>query len=88
MPCFASARIVPEVVNGKPLGLRVFGVRPGDLLDLLGFENGDRIDTIQGRTVNAADEALEAYAAARGARTIDVAITRRGQPVHMIYRVE
>lgn len=85
---FANARVFPEVVNGKALGLRVFGVRPDELLALLGFENGDRIDTIQGRPITSAEEALEAYAAARAARTIDVGVTRKGQLVHLVYRVE
>ncbi len=43
-----QARIVPEQENGKIVGIRLFGVRPDTLLGVLGMENGDRLQTING----------------------------------------
>ena len=43
-----SARIVPEQQNGKVVGIRLFGIRPETLLGTLGFQTGDRLETING----------------------------------------
>jgi hypothetical protein len=83
-----SARIVPEIVATKPIGIRLFGVRPDDLLGRLGFENGDRVERVMGKPVATPEQALEAYAAMRGAKTIEVEIVRRGMPKKMVVRVE
>jgi len=83
-----SARIVPEQVAGKAVGIRLFGVRPDELLGRLGFENGDRIERVMGRSVGTPEQALEAYAAMRGAKVIETEIVRRGTPKKMIVRVE
>lgn len=85
---FRSARIVPEIVAGKPSGLRVFGVKPDDLLGRLGFENGDRVDRLMGKPMTTPEQALEAYTAMRGAKTIEIEILRRGTPKKIVVRVE
>ena len=80
-----SARIVPEQQGGKVVGIRLFGVRPGTLLDALGFRNGDRLETINGYPISSPEKALEAYAAVRNASNVKVAIVRRGQPMTLEY---
>jgi general secretion pathway protein C len=82
-----QARIVPEVVNGKTAGIRIFGVRADGVLARFGFENGDRLESIGGHVLTDPTAALEAYAAMRNATTIPVVIVRRGQPRAMVIRV-
>ena len=57
-----QARIVPEQENGKTVGIRMFGIRPETLLGVLGMENGDRLQTINGFDMTSPEKALEAYA--------------------------
>ena len=83
-----SARIVPEKKNGQVVGIRMFGVRPGSLLSTLGFQNGDRLDTINGFNMASPEKALEAYARLRTASNLNVKINRRGKPVSIDFRIK
>jgi hypothetical protein len=83
-----SARIVPEEVSGKVVGIRVFGVRPDGLMGRLGLENGDRIERVMGKSIASPDQALEVYAALRAAKVIEIELVRRGVPKKLIVRVE
>lgn len=62
--------------------------RPDGLLARLGFQNGDRIDRVMGKSMATPEQALEAYAAMRGAKQIEIEIVRRGMPQKMTLRVE
>jgi hypothetical protein len=81
-----QARIVPEQSGGKVVGVRLFGIRSNSLLGELGFENGDRLDTINGKSVATPEQALEAYAGLQKAKTIDIGIVRRGQNMKLTIR--
>jgi hypothetical protein len=81
------ARVVPDIVNGQTAGIRIYGVSPGSVLARLGFENGDRLETIGGHTLTDPTKALEAYAAMRHATTIPLGIHRRGHSRTLIIRI-
>ena len=83
-----SARIVPEQQDGKVVGIRMFGVRPDTLLGTLGFQNGDRLESINGFNMASPEKALEAYARLRTASALNVKISRRGQPVAIDYHIK
>ncbi|MGH7271563.1 MAG: type II secretion system protein GspC [Polyangiaceae bacterium] len=83
-----QARIVPEQENGKVVGIRLFGVRPDTLLGVLGMENGDRLEKINGFDMASPEKALEAYARLRTADHLTVAINRRGQPTNLDYNIK
>jgi general secretion pathway protein C len=79
-----SARIVPEKgADGNVVGIRLFGIRPDTLLGTLGFQNGDRLETINGFNMASPEKALEAYARLRTAPNLEIKVNRRGQPVSM-----
>ena len=78
---FRQLRVVPEQVNGKVAGLRLFGIRPGSLLATLGLKNGDRLETINGFSVANPEQALQAYARLRTAEHLRVRVVRAGQPL-------
>jgi general secretion pathway protein C len=83
-----SARIVPEQRDGKVVGIRLFGIRPTSLLGVLGLQNGDRLEQINGFDMASPEKALEAYARLRTASNLTVKVTRRGQPVNIDYRIK
>jgi general secretion pathway protein C len=83
-----SARIVPEQQDGKVVGIRMFGVRPDTLLGTLGFQNGDRLESINGFNMASPEKALEAYARLRTASALNVKISRRGQPMAIDYHIK
>jgi general secretion pathway protein C len=83
-----QARIVPEQENGKVVGIRLFGVRPDTLLGVLGMENGDRLQTINGFDMASPEKALEAYARLRTADKLTVQVNRRGQTMNLDYNIK
>ncbi len=83
-----SARIVPEKKDGKVVGIRMFGVRPDTLLGTLGFQNGDRLETINGFNMASPEKALQAYARLRTANNLNVKISRRGKPMSIDFRIK
>jgi general secretion pathway protein C len=83
-----QARIVPEQENGKMVGIRLFGVRPETLLGVLGMENGDRLQTINGFDMTSPEKALEAYARLRTADHLTVQVNRKGQNTNLDYNIQ
>jgi general secretion pathway protein C len=83
-----QARIVPEQENGKMVGIRLFGVRPETLLGVLGMENGDRLQTINGFDMTSPEKALEAYARLRTADHLTVQVNRKGQNTNLDYDIQ
>jgi general secretion pathway protein C len=80
-------RIVPELENGRVLGLRLSGVRPDSLLGHLGFQNGDRVQSINGIDMSTPENALETYARLRTSKEVSVVVMRRGSRVRLEYYV-
>jgi general secretion pathway protein C len=83
-----QARIVPEQENGKMVGIRLFGVRPDTLLGVLGMQNGDRLQTINGFDMTSPEKALEAYARLRTADHLTVQVNRSGQNTNLDYNIK
>ncbi len=83
-----QARIVPEQENGKVVGIRMFGVRSDTLLGVLGMENGDRLQTINGFDMASPEKALEAYARLRQADHLTIQMNRRGQNMNIDYNIK
>jgi general secretion pathway protein C len=83
-----QARIVPEQENGRVVGIRLFGIRQDTLLGVLGMENGDRLQTINGYDMSSPEKALEAYARLRTADKLTVSLNRRGQNINIDYNIK
>lgn len=83
-----QARVVPEQENGRVVGIRLFGVRQDTLLGVLGMENGDRLQTINGFDMASPEKALEAYARLRTADKLTISINRRGQNMNLDYNIK
>ncbi|MBK9033840.1 MAG: hypothetical protein IPL61_21660 [Myxococcales bacterium] len=83
-----GGRVVPSVKNGTPDGLKLYAIRPGSLLALLGFVNGDTVHRVNGDAVDSMDRALDVYAKLRVADKIEFELTRRGRPVTLVLEVQ
>jgi general secretion pathway protein C len=73
--------VLDQGKDGRVLGLKLLGVTPQTVLGALGFENGDRLESVNGFDVTKPEVALEAYARLREASHLDVKIDRAGRPV-------
>lgn len=78
-----NVRLVPESKDGKVVGIRLFGIRPGSLPALLGLENGDLLQSINGFSMASPESALSAYAQLPRASLLDVRLERRGAPLSL-----
>jgi general secretion pathway protein C len=78
-----STRMALDQKDGKPLGMRLLGVTPDSVLGMLGLEDGDRLEGINGYDVTRPEVALEAYARLREASHLDVRLNRRGKEVSL-----
>jgi hypothetical protein len=76
-----GARIVPSVKSGKSDGFKIYAVRAGALLERIGIRNGDTLHTVNGHALNSPDVGLDAYAAMRTAKQIDIGLSRAGAPL-------
>jgi hypothetical protein len=83
-----SMRLVPETKNGKPIGFRVFALKPGSLLACVGFQNGDLVRALNGSDISTPDKALEAYAKLRSLGLVRVSLLRQGKPVDIEMKIE
>lgn len=82
-----SARASLYERSGIVLGVRVFGVRRGSDLDLLGVENGDVLVRLNGLAMSDPSAALEAYAALRSSNHFELDLLRRGRPLRLRYTI-
>lgn len=71
----ARYRLVPEQVDGKQVGVRLFGVRSDRIAARAGLCNGDRLVTIDGRAPPSTDRELGPLLSAPGEKVI--ALSRR-----------
>lgn len=80
-------RVQPESIAGRVVGVRLLGIKPGALLGALGFEDGDRLDTLNGFEVANPESALAAYARLRGADHVRAEVNRAGKPLTLEFTI-
>jgi len=82
-----SARIVPEIRDGKAAGFRLFSVRSDGPFGKIGLQNGDVIYAINGLEMTSPDKALEIYTKLKSANHLAVALERNGQKITKDYNI-
>jgi general secretion pathway protein C len=82
-----SARIVPEVKDGRAAGFRLFSVRPDGPFAKIGLQNGDVISAINGLDMTSPDKALEVYTKLKSASHLSVGLERNGQKITKEYNI-
>jgi hypothetical protein len=82
-----SVRMVPEVNEGKTVGMKLFGIRADSVPAALGFENGDRVTKVNGFDVGSGDANIVQAKLAK-ADAVVVEVQRRGAPVTLTYTIK
>jgi len=82
-----TVRVVPSLVDGKPDGFKLYAMRPNSVWRKLGFDNGDTVQTINGRDISSPENALLAYMQLRDATEFAVRIVRHGEPLTLTYEI-
>jgi general secretion pathway protein C len=82
-----SARIVPEIRDGKAAGFRLYSVRPDGPFALIGMQNGDVISSINGLEITSPEKALEVYAKLKSASHLSLGLERNGSKVTKDYSI-
>jgi len=82
------ARIIPQEVGGRVVGVKLYGIRRNSVLGRLGMQNGDMLRTINGYDMTSPESGLEAYARLQSADHLTVAVERRGQPVTLDFNIQ
>ncbi len=82
-----SARVIPEIKDGRTVGVRLFGLRPDTDLRALGFENGDRLERVNGYSIADPQRALEAYVRLRSADRLIARVRRRDRRLDLVILV-
>jgi len=81
------ARAIPHQVNGVVDGVKLYGIRQHSPLAVLGFQNGDLLQTVNGHSLSDPSAALAAYSELRAATRLEVVIERRGKAQRLVYRI-
>lgn len=63
---FGGCSIVPSFEDGKPIGLKQFGIQVDSALFRLGLRNGDVVMRINGEALDSPEQALATYEMVRG----------------------
>jgi general secretion pathway protein C len=82
-----SARIVPEIRDGKAAGFRLYSVRPDGPFAKIGMQNGDVISAINGLEITSPEKALEVYAKLKSASHLSVGLERNGARITKDYSI-
>ena len=82
-----GARVVPAMKDGKPVGFKLYAIRPTSFYAKIGFANGDTIKSVNGMELTSADKGLEVYTKLRDAKKLEIALERRGKPLMLTFTI-
>ena len=82
-----SARIVPEMRDGKAAGFRLYSVRSDGPFAKIGMQNGDVLSAINGMEITSPEKALEVYSKLRSASHLSLGVERNGQRLTKEYSI-
>ncbi|MCC6214166.1 MAG: hypothetical protein IT376_04820 [Polyangiaceae bacterium] len=82
-----ESKYFAEQVDGKVVGLRLFGVTEGSALHALGVRSGDRLEAIDEAPVTGREAALAGWSKLRSTSVLRLRLLRRGEPVVVEIRI-
>lgn len=83
-----TARVIPQVNDGKTIGFKVVELRNGSLLTQIGLRIGDLIVKINDVELNSPEKALQIFQQVREANNLSLSLVRNGQPKTFEYSFE
>lgn len=82
-----AGRLVPISENSKVIGFRLFGIRKGSSLDLLGLKNGDLILSISGQVLSDTEQLKKIYDWAIEQTKIQIQVKRQEQVMGFLIEI-
>jgi len=83
-----TARMVPQVSNGKTVGFKVVELKKDSLLQQIGLQVGDLIVRINEVELNSPEKALQIFQQVREASNLSLGLVRNGKPKTFEYSFE
>lgn len=83
-----SARMIPQVDNGKTVGFKLVELNKGSLLEKIGLRVGDLIVEINQVKLDGPEKALQIFQQVREANNITLGLLRNGKPETFEYSFE
>ncbi len=83
-----DARVVPAFEGGKPVGFKLFSIKPGSLYSKIGLQNGDVVSRINGYEMSTPEKGLEVYQKLKDSASINVDVKRRGKAMTLNYNIQ
>lgn len=84
-----GARVIPSIKEGKLLGYKLVGVRPGSVYRAMGIRSGDTIMKVNGQALDSPETPLALYEPLKTADKVELLLSRRGSDrTHTYYIVD
>jgi len=83
-----TARMIPQVDNGKTVGFKLVELNKGSLLEQIGLRVGDLIVEINQVKLDSPEKALQIFQQVREANNITLGLLRNGKPETFEYSFE
>lgn len=87
MAFIKGGRAVPSMIDGKPSGFRLYGVRAGSTMARLGLVTGDTLTAVNGLELTSMEATMNIYTKLRDASSLELAVTRKGKPTTLRYAI-
>lgn len=84
----STARMIPQMENGRTIGFRVMAIRRGTLLEKLGLKVGDVVAEINQVPLDSPEKALQVFQQIREASNISIGLIRNGERQTFEYSFE
>lgn len=82
-----DARVVPNFVDGKSNGFKIFSIKRNSAYKHLGLQNNDVITGVNGMPITSPEKALDIYSKLQSESNISLDIIRKGQETTMEYDI-
>ncbi|NNE38360.1 MAG: type II secretion system protein GspC [Gammaproteobacteria bacterium] len=83
-----QAKAVPYSENGENVGFKVVEISSGSIFEDLGVQKEDIIQSVNGRPLKSAEDALNAYRRLRTSKSFQLSVLRNGRPVSLNLSVQ
>ena len=83
-----TARMIPQMKNGKTVGFKLVELEKGSLLEQIGLKVGDLVVEINHVKLNSPEKALQIFQQLREANNISLGLMRNGKPETFEYSFE
>jgi len=74
-----QARVVPNLVEGKASGYRMFNIVPGSIFTKLGISNNDVVERVNGVEINSPDTMYQLFQQIKNEKKITLDLNRGGK---------